>query len=94
MRDSDPNVKPPILVHRVEPIVNPFDLLPAFACLEGTVTTDGAVTDLKVLKASSPYMITNALEAVRDWRYLPATRNGSPVACPIKIPLFIEVNSP
>src|SRR5262252_5872733 len=23
VRDSDPNVKPPILVHRVEPIVNP-----------------------------------------------------------------------
>ena len=91
--NSDPTVKPPVLVHTVELILNPFDLFPAFACLEGTVTTDGTLTDVKVMRASSPYMSKSAVDAVRDWRYLPATRDDSPIDYPIRIPLFIDAGN-
>ncbi len=82
---------PPQLLYSIDP-KHPTDSSPAFACVEGTVQTDGSVTDLKVLRASDPDMITNSLAAVAEWRYSPATRDGVAVPYPIRIPLFFDVS--
>lgn len=45
-----------------------------------TVTTEGKVTDAKVVEQSNPDFIKPALEAVRQWTFRPATKNGQAVA--------------
>ena len=47
--------------------------------LEGTITANGDVTKLVVL-VSIPMLDQAAIDAARQWKYTPATRNGSPVA--------------
>lgn len=89
----DPGVTPPRLIHRIEPKVLLTDASPAYACVEGTVRTDGTVTDLRVLRASSADMATRALDAVRGWRYSPAIQNGVPIEAPVKIGFFVRVTS-
>jgi TonB family protein len=84
-QNTDPQVTPPHLIRRVEPKVAPTDPSPVYVCLDATVTTDGTLTDVKVLKSGGGAMDTAALEAVRQWRYSPATRDGVPIAFPINI---------
>lgn len=84
-QNADPEVTPPRLIHRVEPRVSPADPSPVFVCLDAVVATDGSVTELKVLKSGGGAMDMAALEAVRQWRYAPATRNGVPISFPLNI---------
>ncbi|HTY42381.1 MAG TPA: energy transducer TonB [Thermoanaerobaculia bacterium] len=84
-QNTDPEVTPPRLIHRVEPAISPTDPSPVFVCLDAVVTTDGRVTELKVLKSGGGAMDVAALNAVRQWRYAPATRNGVPIAYPLNI---------
>lgn len=45
-----------------------------------TISKDGTLKDMKVVRVIGPQVFAdNALEAVKDWRYQPATRNGTPV---------------
>jgi TonB family protein len=83
--NTDPSVRPPKLLHRSDPQVVPGDPSPTFACISGTVQTDGSVTDLKVIKASNGNVAARALAAAREWRYSPATRDGVAIAYPIQI---------
>ena len=84
-QNTDPQVTPPRLIRRVEPKVAPTDPSPVYVCIDATVTIDGTLTDLKVLKSGGGAMDTAALDAVRQWRYSPATRDGVPSAVPINI---------
>jgi len=47
--------------------------------IEATIDTDGAVVDARVLR-SVALLDQAALEAVRQWRYMPTRLNGQPVA--------------
>lgn len=49
--------------------------------LRAVITSDGKVADLFVLRCSAPYVSFEeyALEAVSDWRYEPAVKDGVPV---------------
>ena len=82
--NSDPATIPPRLTYSVPPLA-PFGPQPAFACVEGVVQADGALSDLKVVKTSSTDMTTSALTAARGWRYAPAMRDGKAIAYPIKL---------
>jgi len=84
-QSTDPEVTPPHLIHRVEPKISMTDPSPVFVCLDAVVATDGSVTELKVLKSGGGAMDVAALNAVRQWRYSPATRNGVPIAFPLNI---------
>ena len=84
-QNVDPGVTPPHVTHRVEPKIARTDPSPVFVCLEAVVATDGSVTDLKVIKSGGGAMDVAALDAVRQWRYSPATRDGVPITFPINI---------
>jgi TonB family protein len=45
--------------------------------LDAVIGTDGAVDELKLI-SGHPLLVNAAFDAVRQWRYRPATRNGRP----------------
>ena len=92
-QNTDPDVTPPRISHRVEPKISRSDPSPAYACLEAVVQVDGTLKDVKVVKTSGTAMTTEALAAVREWKYLPATRNGVAIPYPINIALTMTMRS-
>ena len=68
IRDARPVYPQMALAARVEGIV----------IIEATVGVDGRITNARVLR-SVPLLDQAALEAVRQWEYLPTTLNGVPV---------------
>jgi protein TonB len=52
--------------------------------IEATVGVDGTVRDAKVIN-SVPLLDQSALEAVRQWEFTPARRNGVPIAVIITV---------
>lgn len=84
------DVMAPIVVHRVEPV---FPLVAEKARVSGTVIirlvidADGRMTDAQVIKPLPFGLSEAALEAVRKWRFKPATRGGKPVASIFSIPV-------
>ena len=81
----------PRLIHKVEPEYTPEALE---AGLEGAVVlrievgTDGAAHDIRVARSLGMGLDEKAVEAVRLWKFEPATRDGKPVA----VPATIEIN--
>ena len=69
------------LIHKVEPAY-PMQArsarLSGKVTLSATISTDGSIRELAVV-SGSPILATAAKTAVRQWRYRPATLNGSPV---------------
>ncbi|MFZ0287261.1 MAG: energy transducer TonB [Terriglobales bacterium] len=57
----------------------------AAALLSAIVTSTGDVRDVQVKKAVGKGLDEKAVEAVRGWKFKPATLNGMPVAVRIEI---------
>ncbi len=80
---DDLEVTPPVEIQRAMPAWTPS--LPTQARLEfrGTlevvVDEKGSVTSAAIRKPTTPGYDAVLLEAVKTWRYRPATRNGAPV---------------
>ncbi len=53
--------------------------------LELIVTPNGLPEDIKVAKSLGPELDKKAIEAVRKWKFAPATKDGKPVAVRIKV---------
>ncbi len=49
--------------------------------LEIVVRADGSVGDVKVLEGLGGGLNRNAIEAVKQWRFSPARRQGAPGGC-------------
>lgn len=85
------DVKPPKLVHYVEPA---FSSSSKEAFVEGTVkistvvTTEGKPTDGKVVKGLNSEEDRTAMDAVMQWRFEPGTKSGRPV----KVHVNVEVD--
>jgi TonB family protein len=75
------DVKAPVAIKRVEPIY-PNAAREAriigFVVLEVLIDKTGAVTDVAVIK-DVPGLSDAAIDAVRQWIFQPATKNGEPV---------------
>lgn len=84
-------VKPPKLVHYVEPA---FSSSSKEAFVEGTVristvvTADGKPSESKVVKGLNSEEDRTAMEAVEQWRFEPGSRSGKPV----KVHVNVEVD--
>ena len=76
------DVKPPKLVHYVEPA---FSSSSKEAFVEGVVristvvTPDGVPTELRVTRGLNSEEDRTAVEAVSKWRFQPGTKSGKPV---------------
>ena len=53
--------------------------------LEIVVRRDGSVGDVRVLKGLGGGLNDRAVQAVRQWRFAPATRLGSPVDVVVEV---------
>lgn len=61
--------------------------------LRATVTAEGLVSRLSVERSSGHTVLDrSAVEGVGQWRFVPATRNGIPVACEVRIPVAFRLN--
>lgn len=91
---SDPVYEPggdvtrPKLLHSVEPA---FSTKSNEAFVEGTVTvsavvnTHGILTDVHVLKGLGSAQDKSALDALKEWRFEPGSKEGKPVNVRVKI---------
>ena len=57
-----------------------------------TVTREGTVTDISVVRASPPAFGDLAKDAISGWRYRPARVAGEPVDCRLIVPLSFKVD--
>jgi TonB family protein len=85
-----PDVQPPVLVQRVEPI---FPTLSPRArvgsiVLELWIDEKGTVADVKVLVPRFKDLTDAAVAAAKKWKFSPATVHGNP------IPTIIDVTVP
>ena len=80
---TEPGVTMPRIVHKVEP---KYSKKARKKRIEGTVTLsivigpDGIGKDFQVKKSLDPDLDANAIEAVKQWRFKPSTKDGEPVA--------------
>jgi len=60
--------------------------------LTAQIGVDGSVGQIEVVEDSAPRLgfRKTAIDAVRHWRYEPATKNGSPVAAPVTITIRFD----
>jgi protein TonB len=76
------------LVKEPKPVKHPNPVYPKIAqaakvqgmvILEATITKEGDVKDVKVLRPQPMGMTEAAIEAVKQWKYTPPLLNGVPV---------------
>ena len=85
---KDPSVKAPRPLHTPEP---KYSRSARKQKIEGVVTlsvvigTDGKAHDVKVVKSLEPSLDANAIEAVKKWKFAPATKDGRPVAVEMRL---------
>ncbi len=83
------DVVPPVVVHHVDAVYPPSALSErkhADVVLTVTVDADGHVSKVDVIESGGPDLDEAATVAARDWTFVPAMRDGKPVASRIKMP--------
>jgi periplasmic protein TonB len=55
--------------------------------LELVVDRAGAVTEITVISSPHPSLVTPAMDAVRQWTFVPGQRGGQAVNARIRVPL-------
>jgi protein TonB len=68
-------------VHRVEPAYPPMAKaahMTGMVILEAIVGTDGCVQSVTVLRSRHVVLDNAAIEALKQWRYMPLILNGLP----------------
>lgn len=73
------NVSPPRVVHTTNPKMLKNGIRGTVA-IQGVVGTDGRLNDPSIKRSLSPQNDASALEAVKQWRFEPAKKDGKPVA--------------
>ena len=80
---------PPKLISGAAPIY-PITRLrlgePGYAEIAFTIDEYGHTRDFSVLKTSYPYFASHSIAAIQKWQFEPASKNGGPVSCRLRIP--------
>src|SRR5882672_3651855 len=78
------DVTPPILVHRVEPVIPEREKMRVREqprmFFELTIDSAGNVAFVRTLQANDESLLPNVIAAIKQWKYRPATLHGKPVA--------------
>jgi TonB family protein len=79
---------PPKLIYKVEPFY-PEEArqrgVEGFVILEALVTSAGTVESTRILRSLDPLLDAAAANAVKQWKYQPASAAGEPVRCYLTI---------
>lgn len=82
-RACEPGVSQPKLVHEVKPSYPSADFVTRqiedTVLLQAVIGTDGSVTETRVIGGRYPELNTEAVKALRAWRFRPALINNTPV---------------
>jgi TonB family protein len=77
---------------RVPPRVIPA---PGYSVIAFTIDETGRTRDFRVAETSAYFLASDAIYAIKKWRFQPATKHGRPVACRVRIPFrFGKSNRP
>jgi protein TonB len=74
-------VKPASLIHQVNPVYPPIARqthVQGIVVMEATIDKDGEIDSLRVI-SGHPLLNQAAVDAVKQWKYRPATLNSEPV---------------
>ena len=63
-----------------------------YAMAEFTINTNGSVSHVRILKATTNNFAEEAGYTVRDWRFNPAKKNGQPVSVRARLPFTFRQN--
>ena len=80
---KDPSVKSPRPLHTPEPMYSKtarHKKIQGIVKLSVVVEADGRIRTATVLQSLEPSLDANAIEAVKNWKFAPATKDGRPVA--------------
>lgn len=88
-------IKQPQLLKRVEPEYPPLAVkahIQGIVILEATVSEDGAVKEVRLLRSANPLLDREAEIALRQWRYSPLDLNGThvPFVLTVTLSFFLE----
>lgn len=75
-------VKEPVAIHRVQPLYPRVAIVSkraGFVIVECVIDKSGEIRDAQVIQSSFAAFNQPALDAVRQWRFLPGTLRGKPV---------------
>ena len=73
-------IKPPVKIRDVQPVYPPAARVAGIkgvVIIEARIATDGSVEDARVIK-SIPQLDQAAIDAVKQWRFVPTLMNGVP----------------
>lgn len=90
------DVRPPLLETRVEPeYPEPMRRarIEGVVILEAVITSSGGVDEVRVLKSAGGALDRAAADAVRRWRYRPATLNGRAVSVYLTVTVTFGLRS-
>jgi TonB family protein len=94
---ANPDKTAPALLYSVrpEPVeYSPGRLIEGYVTLEITVAVDGSVKSANVLYRTSAMAVDNAIQAVEEWKFSPATWHGRPVPAKVVYCLPFGANLP
>jgi TonB family protein len=86
-------IKPPQIIHQADPEYSKWSHggSQGTCVLELIVDDEGVPRNLRVVKAIGDGLDEKAVEAVRQWRFRPATKDGKPVAVLINVEVTFHV---
>lgn len=85
---SEPGVQAPKLLHKVEPKYPKGATAIGATVLAAEISASGAAENIVVKRSLEAAMDQSAIDAIKQWKFQPATRNGQPV----RVTATIEVN--
>lgn len=92
----DDSIKPPVLQHRVEPVY-PERARKArsqgIVVLKAIINADGSVGTIAVQQSLNRLLDAEAIRAVSEWTYQPATKNGVPVSVYLTVTVNFKLRS-
>lgn len=92
--NTQPADHDPVLVHRVEPkyLADPRHHPEGTIIIQASVAESGDVSSVKVVQSLYPPLDQLVVEAVQQWKYKPASRNGKAVAAMVTIPITFRLD--
>ncbi|HKA20029.1 MAG TPA: energy transducer TonB [Blastocatellia bacterium] len=93
VKDTD-RFTPPVALERVAPQFESGRNLRGAVLLGGTITPEGKIINIKVLRSLDPVIDERAVDALRRYRFSPALLNGKPVFATFREEVTFAAASP